>query len=219
MSELTQKQQLDLEKLRRAVGAIESGTEQEPVDSSDGLMSEAPTPVESSGSRPSVNEQYTAARAVVLRKLTASAKTRHQLAEALREKEFSEQIIGDVLDRMEQVHLLDDAGFAQAWVRTRHESKKLGASALRRELQLKGVADELIEDALEQLSTQDEQEAAQELIEAKLRGVEMPAGYGAEERKERDKITRRLVNMLARRGHNPGAAMSIVRAELDARMS
>ena len=42
-----------------------------------------------------------------------------------------------------------------------------------------------------------------------------PVGSGPEERKEREKHTRRLVSMLARRGHSPGAAVQIVREALD----
>ncbi len=166
---------------------------------------------------PAAEEQYGKARAVVLRKLTGSAKSRHQLAEALREKEYSEEVITRVLDRMEEVQLIDDAAFARTWVRTRHELKGLGTAALRRELQDKGVSAEHIEAALEQLTAEDEDAAARELIEGKLRGVVIPIGNGVQDRKEREKITRRLVSMLGRRGHSPAAAFQLVREELDRR--
>lgn len=162
-------------------------------------------------------EAYTKARAVVLRKLTGSAKSRHQLAAALREREFSEGVITTVLDRMEEVQLIDDAAFARTWVRTRHELKGLGSAALRRELQERGIAAGHIEAALEQLTAEDEEAAAEELIENKLRGVVVPVGNGPEDRKERDKLTRRLVGMLGRRGHHPGAAMRLVREALASR--
>ncbi|WP_150463052.1 regulatory protein RecX [Nesterenkonia ebinurensis] len=162
-------------------------------------------------------DEYAKARAVVLRKLTGSAKSRHQLAQVLEAKEFSEEVIAQVLDRMEEVQLIDDAALARTWVRTRHELKGLGAAALRRELQDKGIAAEHIEAALGQLSAEDEHTAARELIEGKLRGVVVPVGNGAEDRKEREKITRRLVNMLGRRGHSPSAAFQLVREQLDRR--
>lgn len=162
-------------------------------------------------------DDYAKARAVVLRKITGSPKSRHQLAQTLREREFSEQVIASVLDRMEEVQLIDDAAFSRAWVRTRHELKGLGAAALRRELQEKGISAADIEAALEQLSAEDEDAAARELIENRLRGVTIPTGYGIEDRKERDKITRRLVSMLGRRGHAPGAAVQLVREALESR--
>ncbi|GAA1149920.1 regulatory protein RecX [Nesterenkonia lutea] len=163
----------------------------------------------------SPEQQYEKARAVVLRRLTGSPKTRQQLATALQEKEFSAEVITRVLDRMEEVHLINDAEFARTWVRGRHEIKNLGKSALRRELREKGVSDPVAEEALEQLSDDDELAAARELVERKLRGKTVPAGTGPEDRAERDKTTRRLVSMLARRGHAPGTAFQIVREVLD----
>lgn len=172
------------------------------------------TPQQTSGGG---GDEYSKARALVLRKLTGSPKSRHQLAEALREKEFSEETIAEVLDRMEEVQLVNDAEFAHTWVRTRHELKGLGAAALRRELQDKGVGAEDIESALQQLTAEDEHSAARELIENKLRGVVIPTGTGPEDRKERDKLTRRLVSMLGRRGHSPGAAIQLVREAIEER--
>lgn len=165
----------------------------------------------------SPEKQYEKAKAVVLRRLTGSPKSRHQLAVALKEKEFSDDVITRVLDRMEEVHLVNDAEFARTWVRGRHEIKNLGKSALRRELREKGISEPLAEEALEQLSDDDEHAAARELVERKLRGKSVPVGNGPEERGERDKLTRRLVSMLARRGHSPGAAFQIVRDVMDER--
>lgn len=163
------------------------------------------------------NDEYTKARAVVLRKLTGSAKSRHQLEQALQEKDFGQEVIRSVLDRMEDVLLIDDAEFARTWVRTRHEMKGLGSSALRRELYEKGIAKETAEAALDQLSVEDEDAAARELIENKLRGITIPVGNAPEDRAEREKITRRLVGMLGRRGHSPGAAFQLVREAMDVR--
>lgn len=159
----------------------------------------------------SPEEQYEKARAVVLRRLTGSPKSRHQLAVALKDKEFSPEIITRVLDRMEEVHLVNDAEFAHTWVKGRHELKNLGRSALRRELREKGIEESVAADALEQISAEDEGAAARELVRRKLEGKAVPMGPSPEERAERDKVTRRLVSMLARRGHAPGAAFQIVR--------
>ncbi|WP_258934994.1 RecX family transcriptional regulator [Nesterenkonia pannonica] len=96
-----------------------------------------------------------------------------------------EETIVSVLDRMQAVQLIDDEAFAHTWVRTRHELKGLGASALRRELQDKGIEPENIEAALDQLSVEDQEAAARELVENKLRGVAVPSGHAPEDRKER----------------------------------
>lgn len=170
-----------------------------------------------SGSPSSSESSYDAARQLVLRRLTGSAKSRRQLAEALREKGFGEDVISAVLDRMEEVALVDDAAFARAWVRTRHETKGLGSAALRRELIDRGVPEPFIEEALTQLSAEDEEAAARELLEKKLGQTVIPAGSGPEQRRERDKHARRLVAMLGRRGHPPSQSMRLVREVLDER--
>ena len=213
-------QQQTLTQLRESLAHIEAGGETDPPKSASSPASTEETGTadgEPGGDTPTGEEAYSKSRAVVLRKLTGSAKSRHQLAQALREREFTEDVIDQVLNRMEEVQLIDDAAFARTWVRTRHELKRLGSAALRRELVDRGVVTAHIEAALEQLSADDEDAAAQELIDNKLGGVVIPPGHGPEDRKERDKIARRLVGMLGRRGHHPGTAMRLVRDALAAR--
>jgi regulatory protein len=155
-----------------------------------------------------------AARAIVLRQLTGSAKSRKQLADKLAERLVPAEVAAAVLDRFEEVRLIDDAEFAQMWVRSRSEGRKLARSALRRELAEKGIDPELAEAALEQLGPGDEQRAARELVSRRitprsLAEAAVPAG--------REKLTRRLVGQLARKGYAPSMALSIVREELAAR--
>ncbi|GAA1171421.1 regulatory protein RecX [Nesterenkonia xinjiangensis] len=217
-----------IDALKEALARIEAGDspssfdpaeESAPVGSGSATAPASGSPAEpplSLGTEaPDEGDERDRARNLVLRKLTGSAKSRHQLAEALREKEFSQEVITSVLDRLEEVQLIDDAAFARMWIRTRHETRGLGRSALRRELKDRGIAEETAEEALEQLSDADEASAARELIAKKMRGVTVPPGQDAAARKEREKHTRRLVSMLARRGHSPGAAFQLVREALD----
>ena len=74
-----------------------------------------------------------------------------------------------MLDRFEEVRLVDDAEFADMWVRSRSQTRKLAKGALRRELADKGIDPETAAGALEQLSDEDEEAAARELVERKLR--------------------------------------------------
>jgi regulatory protein len=147
----------------------------------------------------------------VLRQLTSSPKSRLQLARKLAERNVPEDVAEAVLDRFEEVRLVDDAEFADMWVRGRSQSRKLAKGALRRELADKGIAAEVAAVALEQLSDEDEEAAARELVERKLRGV-----AGLEDRELRDKTTRRLAAMLARKGYQPSQAFRIVGEVLDA---
>ncbi|MDN5573865.1 MAG: recombination regulator RecX, partial [Micrococcales bacterium] len=87
------------------------------------------------------------ARAIVLRQLTASAKSRQQLEDKLADKDIPESVARAVLDRFEQVELVDDQAFAQSYVRQRAETRKLARPALRMELQRKGVGSDVTVDA------------------------------------------------------------------------
>ena len=53
-----------------------------------------------------------------------------------------------VVERFVQLGYLDDLGFARAWVESRDRARPRGTLALRRELQLKGVPDDTIAEAL-----------------------------------------------------------------------
>lgn len=196
-----------LEALREALARVEASHSQE-----DAADRQAADPAGSVSAAPlSESEDYEKAKALVLRKLTGSPKSRAQLASALEEKEFDRQTSTAVLDRLEELQLIDDAAFARSWVRSRHELKSLGRAALRRELQDKGVSESHIEQALEQVSAEEEEDVARRLVEKKVSSISLPAGNSPDARKERDKHTRRLVSMLGRRGHSPGLAFQIVR--------
>ncbi|MDQ0617804.1 regulatory protein [Arthrobacter globiformis] len=151
------------------------------------------------------------ARAIVLRQLTASPKSRLQLERKLAERNVPEDVAAAVLDRFEEVRLVDDAEFADMWVRSRSQSRRLAKGALRRELADKGIDPDTAASALEQLSDEDEEAAARHLVERKLR-----PGTDLTDRAERDKTTRRLASMLARKGYQPSQAFRIVGEVLDA---
>lgn len=141
----------------------------------------------------------------MLRQLTSSPKSRLQLARKLAERNIPDDVAEAVLDRFEEVRLVDDAEFADMWVRSRSQSRKLAKGALRRELADKGIDADTAAIALEQLSDEDEEAAARELVQRKLRGV-----TGFDDREVRDKTTRRLASMLARKGYQPSQAFRIV---------
>nr|WP_101254967.1 recombination regulator RecX [Streptomyces barkulensis] len=147
------------------------------------------------------------ARAICLRLLTGTPRTRGQLAEALRKREIPEDVAESVLSRLEDVGLIDDAAFADAWVESRHHGRGLARRALARELRHKGVDSELIDHAVEQLDPEREERTARALVERKLRATK---GL------ERDRRLRRLAGMLARKGYPEGLALRVVREALEA---
>ncbi|MFJ3613667.1 recombination regulator RecX [Streptomyces hydrogenans] len=146
------------------------------------------------------------ARAICLRLLTGTPRTRRQLADALRKREIPDDIAEEVLARFEDVGLIDDAAFADAWVESRHHGRGLARRALARELRSKGIDPGLVQEAVNQLDSEQEEVTARELVERKLR-----ATRGL----ERDRRLRRLAGMLARKGYPEGMALRVVRQALE----
>ncbi|MER6344631.1 recombination regulator RecX [Streptomyces sp. NPDC001595] len=146
------------------------------------------------------------ARAICLRLLTGTPRTRKQLADALRKREIPDEVAEEVLSRFEEVGLIDDSAFADAWVESRHHGRGLARRALARELRTKGVDSTLIDAAVAQLDSEQEEATARELVARKLR-----ATRGL----DREKRLRRLAGMLARKGYPEGLALRIVRQALE----
>ena len=146
------------------------------------------------------------ARALCLRLLTARARTRAELEGQLAKRGYPDDVSSRVLDRLTDVGLIDDADFAEQWVRSRRVNAGKGKRALAAELRTKGVDNEVITAALADIDTRAERERAEQLVNDKLR----------RERNTDDeaKLTRRLVGMLARRGYSQPMAFDVVKIAL-----
>jgi regulatory protein len=148
------------------------------------------------------------AREVCLRLLTDRARTRQELARALRRKGVPDEAAHTVLERFDEVGLIDDAAFAGQWVRSRHTHRGLARRAIAVELRRKGVSDEDAGEALAEVDAESEERRARELVERKLRSL----AVGTAE--QRAVAGRRLVGMLARKGYGAGIAYRVVKEAL-----
>jgi regulatory protein len=158
-----------------------------------------------STSEPSREEQ---ARALCLRLLTARSRSRAELLGQLTKRGYPDTVSTQVLDRLAAVGLVDDADFAEQWVRSRRARAGKGKRALAAELHAKGVGKDVITAALAGIDAAAEQVRAEELVRAKLRRETLSG--------DDVRITRRLVGMLARRGYSQNLACEVVLAELGA---
>ncbi len=149
------------------------------------------------------------AKSLCLRLLTARARTRSELEAQLAKREYPEDVSAAVLDRLTKAGLIDDADFAEQWVRSRRAHAGKGKRALAAELRTKGVDDQIIASALADIDADAERERAEQLVQSKLRRETLADGDDL-------KLMRRLVGMLARRGYSQGMAADVVRMELDA---
>ncbi|MGW0158358.1 recombination regulator RecX [Mycobacterium sp. NPDC003323] len=165
-------------------------------------MTFSPPPSTSEPAGPKRDEQ---ARDVCLRLLTVRARTRAELEAQLAKRGYPEDVGVRVLDRLVEVGLLDDAAFAQEWVRSRRTNSGKGKRALAAELRTKGVDAELIASTLDSVDAGEWRVQAEQLVAAKLRRERLD---------DELKVTRRLVAMLARRGYSQGMAFDVVSTQL-----
>jgi regulatory protein len=147
------------------------------------------------------------ARALCLRLLTARARTRAELAGQLAKRGYPDDVSDRVLDRLGHVGLVDDADFAEQWIRSRRANAGKGKRALAAELHTKGVDNEVITAALADIDAGAERERAEQLVRDKLRRERLDGD-------DDQKVMRRLVGMLGRRGYHQSMALDVVTVEL-----
>ncbi|MGA9100851.1 regulatory protein RecX, partial [Aeromicrobium sp.] len=82
------------------------------------------------------------ARTILLRRLTDQPRSRAELAGFLARKHVPADVAEQVLDRFEEVGLIDDEDFARSWVQSRQRSKGVASRVLAMELRRKGVDDD-----------------------------------------------------------------------------
>jgi len=145
------------------------------------------------------------ARTILLRRLSASPRTRKELGDDLRKRGVSDEVAERVLDRFVEVGLIDDLEFARQWAVSRQRTKGSARSVLRRELRSKGIDDEPVADALGQIDPEVERMRARQLVEVKLRSMS---------RLDATTQQRRLISMLMRRGYPQSLALAVVREVL-----
>ncbi|MFI6228220.1 regulatory protein RecX [Micromonospora echinospora] len=179
----------------------------DPVD--DGTWPTEPSDESSSSDEPPRAEprnEAEVAREICLRQLAVRPRTRAELAGALARRGISPEAAAEVLDRYDEVGIIDDAAFARAWVSSRHAGRGLARRALANELRQRGVDSEVAGAALGELDEATEAQTARALVDRKLRSA----------RGEPDAVFRRLVGMLARKGYPPGLAIRAVKDALAA---
>lgn len=150
-------------------------------------------------------EQQEKARSILLRILAAAPKSRSQLEASLARKGIDEHVALELLDRFEDVGLVDDEDYAARIVRTRFSERHQARRAISHELSRKGISPDTAERALSQVDSDDEAAAALDLARARLRRT---AGL------ERDVRVRRAMGALARKGYASGVAMASIQQAL-----
>jgi len=147
------------------------------------------------------------ARKILLDRLAERPRSRGELATQLARRHVPDEIAERMLDRFEEIGLVDDEEFAQLWVQSRQQSRGLSGRALALELRRKGVDDEIVRETIDAIDPESEEEVARALVRKKLRSLRNVD--------EQVKV-RRLVGALGRKGYGPGLAYRLVREEIGA---
>lgn len=149
------------------------------------------------------------AKTICLRLLTARARSRAELAQALADRAVPEDAARHVLDRFVEVGLINDAEYARSFVTARHADRGLARREIARQLADRGIAADLVTEALAGIDDEQEDAAARRMAQRKLRSM---AALGPDVKR------RRLVALLARKGYPSSLCYRVARdlvAEVD----
>jgi regulatory protein len=149
----------------------------------------------------SANDAQSQARNIVLNQLNFMPRSRKELETALTKRHIEPDVAKSVLDRFEEIGMVDDAAYAELLIRSRCNTKRVSRSVLRQQLRQKGVNQEIIEEALLVVSDADELRMATELVERKARAMS---------RLEPEVRKRRLFGLLARKGYGTHIALRVI---------
>lgn len=144
------------------------------------------------------------AREIALRQLTSRARTKEELRRSLARRHVPDEAADEVVERFQEVGLLDDAAYARDWVASagrRLRSRRV----LGQELAGKGVDREVIDEAMAEVTLEDEYSVALRIAQRRVPGLE---GL------ERSTAYRRLAGALGRRGFDTQVVSRVVREVL-----
>lgn len=139
------------------------------------------------------------AKQLAINYLAQRPRSSREIARYLHDKAFEQDVIDDVVARLTELALIDDAAFARYWVEQRESFKPRGRTALSYELRQKGVPRDIIEAAVDDV---DEIDSARQAAAARAdRLAHLP----------QEQFYARLGGFLQRRGFG----YSVVRQVLD----
>lgn len=137
--------------------------------------------------------------------MVTRAKSKGELLAHLKKRGIEDDIASATTYRLQEAGLINDAEFAKAWTQSRHTSKKLSKRIIAGELRTRGVDQNSIDEALDEIDDEDEYRMAFSLAMKK---------YSTMSRLESDVQVRRIQSLLQRKGFGFGVIGRVIR-ELD----
>ncbi len=160
----------------------------------------------SSRGKPEAERIFGQAREVAHRLLAVRPRSRRELADLLGRRGIPSETVEELLEKLSQQGLIDDAKFAEVWVRGRLTLQPSGAVRLRQELLGKGVSREIIDRAI--------RSALAERGESELELALAVARSRAARHRGLPRVVqhRRLGALLQRRGFSAGVIAQVLRS-------
>jgi len=146
-------------------------------------------------------EGISQAKEFALKLLSFRPRSKKELEDRLKKKGFVGGVIEQTLNRLEELNLIDDQKFASMWVEEKLRYRPTGRRVLERELYLKGIEKDIIQEVLDKVySGLDEKELALKILEKKKKQYA---------KLDEDVAKRRINNLLLRRGFSYQTIASI----------
>ena len=137
-------------------------------------------------------ESSSKAKEFALKLLSFRPRSKRELKNRLKKKGFGQEVAEQILDRLEELNLIDDHKFALLWVEEKLKNRPTGRKILEQELYLKGIEKEIIQEVLDKTFSEiDEKDLALKLFQKKKKQYL---------KLDEDTAKRRLNNLLLRRG-------------------
>lgn len=146
---------------------------------------------------------YAKAKKTAMNMLAMRDHASGELRDKLLKRDFLPEAVDELIAKLQKSQLLNDEEFAARYVRAHRERRKLSRTALKRELNKKGLSAEIVSDAVEDVDGEDD--LARQVAEKKAASTR---GLDYEVRE------RRILGMLARRGFASSICLKVTREVL-----
>jgi regulatory protein len=147
------------------------------------------------------------ARDAALSLLSHRSRSATELKRRLKRKGFEPEMAESTVERMEELGMVDDASFAESFVRDRVRLRPHGRRRLKAELRAKGVDDDTARAAIDEVMEREDASEADLARAACARWKPRPG-------EEPGRARRRLQGFLARRGFGGEVVRDVVREKL-----
>lgn len=151
-------------------------------------------------------EEYISCRAYGLRVIERSYKTEYEITKKMRERKYSDDVINRVIDVFKKYNYIDDEKYAAMFVKDKLKTQ--GSTNIRQKLLLKGINEEIINEALSNIGEEEQYDTARMMALKK---------YNIISSRESDKrvVKQKLFRFLVSKGYNFSLVNKVIREILD----